>query len=116
MKYLLNAVAGQIKGLIEIEDTDATPSGFITLTKEEYDIAIAKVQKDRFLRWDESNRTFSTNTTQVNQADTAALKSEQLTTLKQLSIDIDFYTRMANTTKVNDLQSEFDALKVLYES
>lgn len=112
MQYLLKVVSGAVQAIIELPDSESTPSGYITLTKAEYDLGVSSQNKDTFLLWDSENRTFSTDQSLVNiKTAINTEKSTVLAELRALSVDIDLYGKLGDSDKVTALQSEFDALK-----
>ena len=92
MKYLLKTSNGYyVSGIIEYNDSEPIPSGYIELTKEEYDIGIALLIKDKFILWDSESRTFSKNQTVIYNFITSKSKSAQFEELRALSVDIAIY-------------------------
>jgi hypothetical protein len=116
MKYLLKSVDTKVKAIIALNDTQETPSGYITLTQPEYDLGLAAQKKDKLILWDSTARTFSTDQTTIDAALASGLKQIQLDELRALSSDIDLYTRLSESAKVSALQEDFDALKTAYQS
>jgi hypothetical protein len=112
MKYLLKQLSGNVKGIIQLPEDVATPSGYITLTKSEYDLGISAQNKDTFLLWDDENRTFSADQNLGNiKTSINSEKSTQMAQLRSLSVDIDLYDKIGDATTKASLQADFDALK-----
>lgn len=111
MKYLLKHSNGSVIGLIAIDDTVATPQGFEVITEQEYTQGLLAFKGEQFLLWDDQSRVFSQNSTLNNSYSSTVEKQSQLEQLRALSVDINLYDKLADTTTRDALQADFDALK-----
>lgn len=111
MKYAVKHTRGAVQGLIRFNDT--LPSGFIEISEEVYNQGIAESLKHLALFFESGDQIFSSNTTLSAQIAASTEKAAQRAQLRIISIELDLKQRLGEPTE--DLQAEFDDLKLLYE-
>lgn len=111
MKFGIKHDNGQIEALSRFPN-DEVPAEFTEITKADYERFVPIIQTNAYVHYNEKDNSISTNGGYENDLQDFMEKKALREKLRELSIELDLQTRLAEDTTAT--QNEFDQLKAQY--